>query len=112
MTRAPEPTDKLDATAQAAANGPEDVILDRGAVDWRACKESVRRFRQRTFRACLSRVLGNGHALVLRGARHSNVSGLLVQSDSDPLCSPRSQCHVSISLATAQRRIARSHLGS
>jgi len=28
----------------------------------------------------LSRVLGNGHALVLRGARHSNVSGLPVQS--------------------------------
>ena len=28
----------------------------------------------------MSRVLGNGHALVLRGARHSNVSGLPVQS--------------------------------
>lgn len=26
----------------------------------------------------MSRVLGNGHALVLRGARHSNVSGLPV----------------------------------
>jgi hypothetical protein len=29
----------------------------------------------------LSRVLGNGHALVLRGARHSNVSGLPVHCD-------------------------------
>jgi hypothetical protein len=29
----------------------------------------------------LSRVLGNGHALVLRGARHSNVSGLPVQRE-------------------------------
>jgi hypothetical protein len=28
----------------------------------------------------LSRVLGNGHALVLRGVRHSNVSGLPVRS--------------------------------
>jgi len=28
----------------------------------------------------LSRVLGNGHALVLRGARHSNVPGLPVQT--------------------------------
>ena len=28
----------------------------------------------------MSRVLGNGHALVLRGARHSNVSGLPVQT--------------------------------
>jgi len=28
----------------------------------------------------LSRVLGNGHALVLRGARHSNVPGLPAQS--------------------------------
>jgi len=29
----------------------------------------------------LSRVLGNGHALVLRGARHSNVPGLPAHSD-------------------------------
>ena len=29
----------------------------------------------------MSRVLGNGHALVLRGARHSNVSGLPDQSE-------------------------------
>ena len=29
----------------------------------------------------MSRVLGNGHALVLRGARHSNVSGLPVRCD-------------------------------
>ena len=30
----------------------------------------------------MSRVLGNGHALVLRGARHSNVPGLPVRSRS------------------------------
>ena len=57
MTKAPEPKDKLDATAVAVANGPEDVILDWDAVDWRACEESVRRLRQRIFTgACLSRV--------------------------------------------------------
>ncbi len=36
--------------------------------------------RLRACGACLSRVLGNGHALVLRGARHSNVPGLPVRS--------------------------------
>jgi len=68
MTKAPEPKDKLDATAVAVANGPEDAILDWDAVDWRACEESVRRLRQRIFTAsragarprapgaCLSRV--------------------------------------------------------
>ena len=38
--------------------------------------------RLRACGACLSRVLGNGHALVLRGARHSNVLGLPVHSTS------------------------------
>ena len=51
MTKAPEPKDKLDATAVAVANGPEDAILDWDAVDWRACEESVRRLRQRIFTA-------------------------------------------------------------
>ncbi len=51
MTEAPEPKDKLDATAVAVANGPEDAILDWDAVDWRACEESVRRLRQRIFTA-------------------------------------------------------------
>ena len=40
---APEPKDKLDATAMVAANGPEDGTLDWDAVDWRACEERVRR---------------------------------------------------------------------
>ena len=78
MTEAPEPEDKLDAVI-VAVNGPEGEILDQGAVDWRACKESVRRFRQRTIRACLSRMLGNGHVLVLEGAGRSNASGLPVR---------------------------------
>src|ERR1700730_14271470 len=51
MTTTSEPTDKLGATANAMVNGPEDEILDWGAVDWRACEESVRRLRQRIFAA-------------------------------------------------------------
>jgi len=44
-------------------------------------------------------MLGNGHALVLRGARHSNVPGLPVQSscevvaaDASPFDRPEPQC--------------------
>ncbi len=61
MTEAPEPEDKLDATAKVAVNGPEDANFDWRQVDWRQVEASVRRLRQRIFRACLSRMLGNGH---------------------------------------------------
>jgi hypothetical protein len=72
----PQPTDKLDATTYVAVNGPADDALlnDERIVRPHAIGPST---------ACLSRMLGNGHALVLRGARHSNVSGLPVQG-SDP----------------------------
>ena len=94
MTEAPEPEDKLDATAAVVVNGPEDAPLDWHAVDWRRVEDDVRRLRQRIITAseaallpayepegaCLSRVPENGHALVLRRARHSNVSGLPVQT--------------------------------
>jgi hypothetical protein len=65
MTEAPEPKDKLDATAitVGAVNGPEDVTLDWHQVDWRTVETDVRRLRQRIFtasiraiRACLSRM--------------------------------------------------------
>jgi RNA-directed DNA polymerase len=61
MTRAPEPKDKLDAAMIVAVNGPEGGILDGDAADWRSCEERVRRLRQQIPRACLSRMLGNGH---------------------------------------------------
>lgn len=51
MTEAPEPKDKLDAPASAAANGPEGGNLAWRANDWRACEASVRRLRQRIFTA-------------------------------------------------------------
>jgi RNA-directed DNA polymerase len=51
MTKTPEPEDKLDAATIVAVNGPEDVTLGWGAVDWRACEASVRRLRQRIFTA-------------------------------------------------------------
>ncbi len=61
MTEAPEPEDKLDATAKVAVNGPEDANFDWRQVDWRQVEASVRWLRQRIFMACLSRMLGNGH---------------------------------------------------
>ena len=70
----PQPTDKLDATAYVAVNGPADDALFND-------ERIVRPHATGPTAACLSRVLGNGHALVLRGARHSNVPGLPVRSD-------------------------------
>ncbi len=69
----PQPTDKLDATAYVVVNGPADDALFND-------ERIVRPHATGSTAACLSRVLANGHALVLRGARHSNVSGLPVQS--------------------------------
>jgi len=51
MTTAPEPKDRLDAPANAGANGPEGDSLDWDAIDWRACEEDARRLRQRIFTA-------------------------------------------------------------
>src|SRR5213595_599127 len=39
------------AMAGLGVNGPEDAGLDWDAVDWRAQEESVRRLRQRIFKA-------------------------------------------------------------
>jgi RNA-directed DNA polymerase len=55
MTKALEPMDKLDAGASSAdgagVNGPEGVVLDWDAVDWRAAEDQVRRLGQRIFAA-------------------------------------------------------------
>ena len=51
MTEAPEPEDKLDATTNVAANGPEDAPFDWQAIDWRRVEGDVRRLRQRIFTA-------------------------------------------------------------
>jgi RNA-directed DNA polymerase len=48
---APEPKDKLDATATVVVNGPEDKIPDWRQVNWRSVEENVRRLRQRIFTA-------------------------------------------------------------
>ena len=71
MTTTPEPAGKLDATATVVANGPTDETFVPASESYGAAATGPSP-------ACLSRVLGNGHALVLRGARHSNVSGLPV----------------------------------
>ena len=51
MTEAPEPEDKLDATATVVVNGPEDAPFDWHAIDWRRVEDDVRRLRQRIFTA-------------------------------------------------------------
>ena len=51
MTTTLEPKDKLDATAAAVVNGPEDEPAGWHAVDWRAAEQNVRRLRQRIFTA-------------------------------------------------------------
>jgi hypothetical protein len=53
MTMTPEPTDKLDAATIVAVNGPADDPPRDGRI--------VRRRATGPARACLSRMLGNGH---------------------------------------------------
>jgi len=43
--------DKLDASAVAVVNGPEDELPDWSSHDWRRAEEEVRRLRQRIFTA-------------------------------------------------------------
>jgi len=47
----PEPEDKLDATTNVVANGPEDAALAWRQIDWRRAEAEVRRLRQRIFTA-------------------------------------------------------------
>jgi len=49
----PEPKDKLGAATASVGvvSGPEDMLFDWHAVDWRACEQNVRRLRQRIFTA-------------------------------------------------------------
>jgi RNA-directed DNA polymerase len=51
MTEAPEPKDKLDATAMVVVSEPEDDALRWRRVDWRRAEADVRRLRQRIFTA-------------------------------------------------------------
>ena len=51
MIEAPEPEDKLDATTNVVANGPEDAPFDWRQVNWRRVEDDVRRLRQRIFTA-------------------------------------------------------------
>jgi RNA-directed DNA polymerase len=61
MTATPEPKDKLGTMARqrvatavrraVVVNGPENVVLQWDAVDWRSAEDDVRRLRQRIFTA-------------------------------------------------------------
>ena len=81
MTRAPEPKDKLDATATPVdvANGPDGASFDWHAVDWRACEASVRRLRHRIFVASRAGDL----------ARVRNLQKLMLRSRANTLVSVR-----------------------
>src|SRR5215218_5001525 len=91
MIEAPEPTDKLGAVANAMANGPEDETLDWGAIDWRACEESVRRLRQRIFTASKAGDLG----------RVRNLQKLMLRSRANTLVSVRRVTEVNAGRVTA-----------
>lgn len=61
------------AAVAAATNGPEDVTLDWHSIDWATCEESVRRLRQRIFKATQDgdlKKVRNLQKLMLRS--HSN----------------------------------------
>jgi RNA-directed DNA polymerase len=79
MIEAPEPTDKLDATATVVVNGSEDETLDWDAIDWCACEKNVRRLRQRIFTASKAGDL----------ARVRQLQKLMLRSRSNTLVSVR-----------------------
>ena len=56
----PEPMGKLDTVE---VNGPEGVVLDWVAVDWRRVEDDVRRLRQRIFTATQAGDLKRVHNL-------------------------------------------------
>jgi RNA-directed DNA polymerase len=79
MTNAPEPEDKLDATADVVVNGPEDAPFDWRQVDWRRVEDEVRRLRQRIFTASKAGDL----------ARVRNLQKLMLRSRANTLLSVR-----------------------
>ncbi len=79
MTKAPELTDKLDATMNAVVCGPEDAALAGRQVDWRRAEVDVRRLRQRIFTASKAGNL----------ARVRRVQKLMLRSRSNTLVSVR-----------------------
>jgi RNA-directed DNA polymerase len=77
MTEAPEPEDKLDATATVVVNGPEDAPFDWDAIDWRRAEDEVRRLRQRIFTASKAadlKKVRNLQKLMLRSRANTLVS--------------------------------------
>jgi RNA-directed DNA polymerase len=69
-----------DTTVDAVTvNGPEDVFCDWDAVDWRTCEDSVRRLRQRIFKA-----VQDGNLALVR-----NLQKLMLRSRANTLVSVR-----------------------
>ena len=74
-----------------AVNGPEDDVLDWGAVDWRQAEDDVRRLRQRIFTA--------SQAGDLKKVR--NLQKLMLRSRSSALLSVRRVTEVNAGRKTA-----------
>ena len=58
-------------------NGPEDLVLDWDAIDWRTCEDQVRRLRQRIFKATREqdwKKVRNLQKLMLRSLSNTLVS--------------------------------------
>jgi len=78
-TQTPEPKDKLDASMNVEANGPEDELFDWQSVDWKTVEADVRRLRQRIFTAAR-----NGNLKQVR-----NLQKLMLRSRSNALVAVR-----------------------
>jgi N-terminal domain of reverse transcriptase len=79
MTEAPQPEDKLDATATVVVNGPEDAPLTGTPSTGGGVEDDVRRLRQRIFTA------SNAGDL----ARVCNLQKLMMRSRANTLLSVR-----------------------
>jgi RNA-directed DNA polymerase len=84
MMKTLEPADKLDATAPAMVNGPEDPASTWFEIDWDRVEDEVRRLRQRIFAASRDgdlKRLRNLQRLMLRSRANALLSVRRVAQD-------------------------------
>ncbi|WP_338058178.1 reverse transcriptase N-terminal domain-containing protein [Streptomyces cavernae] len=92
MTTAAAPKGKLDASALAGVNGPEDgFFADWDSIDWDRAQQNVRRLRQRIFTASKDGDL----------AKVRNLQKLMLRSLSNTLVSVRRVTEVNAGRKTA-----------
>jgi RNA-directed DNA polymerase len=84
---------KLDTVT---VNGPEDAVVDWGAVEWRQVEDDVRRLRQRIFTATQAGDL----------ARVRNLQKLMLRSRANALLSVRRVTELNAGRSTAGKHSA------